>query len=508
MPYSANSELPDAVKNSLPEAAQTLFRKTFNASYEGTCAKREDRDACASKIAWSQVSKQYEKGEDGWHPKSLLFPEFSMAIVKASFDKATSEMRWRAVASDTDEDLYGERMTLELFSDFVKRIEEEAAIPSPFDEAVCETGWCGGMPYMSISHYKSAGGKNVPGELRSVYLDGNRLKAQGVIYDNPLGMAVFKAINKDLYGQSEYEDKIRISIGFLDLKHAHGDFVFERKGLKDTCPMCSQEANGKSYLGGQLVHLALTRVPVNPRTEMEVERMATKLITKKKDAESIIGEQVENLVETKAQVADELIIVKSEDDTVLPEVVSANAEKAVVTETPLVEEAKTKHTEEDPNCACETCQQKRDEEEAKKKKSSALDVAWETLKAKIAELKASGTESKSALETIQGDFNTLGEQVIKEFSLTEEKSETSSDLSAVIKALADLRNDILPLKEEIGLLKAQVASAMTIKSTPNTVPQPRSITIPRNVLEQKAGFDQSKPMSLVEIARRSVGLSN
>ncbi|MEK7123961.1 MAG: HAMP domain-containing protein, partial [Patescibacteria group bacterium] len=71
---------------------------------------------------------------------------------------------------------------------------------------------------------------------------------------------------------------------------------------------------------------------------------------------------VENLVETKAQVADELIVVKSEDDTVLPEAtvveVSANAEKAVVTETPLVEEAKTKHAEEDPNCACETCQQK------------------------------------------------------------------------------------------------------------------------------------------------------
>ena len=37
----------------------------------------------------------------------------------------------------------------------------------------------------------------------------------------------------------------------------------------------------KTYLDGYLVHLALTRVPVNTRTIMEVEKMAKKSVTKR-----------------------------------------------------------------------------------------------------------------------------------------------------------------------------------------------------------------------------------
>ena len=38
--------------------------------------------------------------------------------------------------------------------------------------------WNGGMPYLSISHYKSGtGNKNVPGMPTKIYRDGNSLKA-------------------------------------------------------------------------------------------------------------------------------------------------------------------------------------------------------------------------------------------------------------------------------------------------------------------------------------------
>ena len=68
MPYSSNSEIPEAMKK-LPVGAQTMFRKAFNESY-----KRNQDDSSASRIAWALVKKRFNKAENGeWVAKSDAF---------------------------------------------------------------------------------------------------------------------------------------------------------------------------------------------------------------------------------------------------------------------------------------------------------------------------------------------------------------------------------------------------------------------------------------------------
>jgi cation transport regulator ChaB len=294
------------------EAANT-FEKIYNNAldeYKGDKQK-------AAQTAWAGLKKAgYRKSDKGEWQKSQL-SEFSMTIVKAAYEtRHGGAMRFRAVASDTAPDLFTESMSNELFQDFVDRIEKNIPVPEAFKSAICEDTWCGGMPYPSISHFKAGPqGSNVPGIFEKVYVDGDVLKAVGVLSDNDLGRAVFKALCEDLYAkeksQSEH-DPVRISIGFLDLKHQHVgngmDFTFERKNLTDQCPMCMQNIGGKVYKSGVLVHLAFTRVPVNPRTEAEVERsMSDEIVTKADDAKSIIGDLADVLVD-KSKAADVLTI--------------------------------------------------------------------------------------------------------------------------------------------------------------------------------------------------------
>lgn len=295
----------------LPNDAKKLWETIYAESLQNG-----DSKDVAAKKAWSGTkSAGWHKNKDGeWvKGKSDVFSEFSMAVSKVSFDKATQERNITLVASDTDPDLSTERMSTHLFQDFVNRIENQIPVPEEFRSAICEDGWCGGMPYLSISHYKSAGGKNVPGEIRVSYVDGNRFKSKAVLYDNTLGKAVFKSLNDDLTGKSSFDDKVRVSIGFLDLAHKHGDFLFERKSLTDVCPKCADGEGDKEYWEGVLVHEAFTRKPMNPRTDVEVQRMA--IMTKKDDAESIVGEEVlaELDLEAKSQLEDEIVVIRSEN---------------------------------------------------------------------------------------------------------------------------------------------------------------------------------------------------
>jgi len=75
MPYDKNSELPDSVRDNLPEHAQEIYRKAFNSAwkeYDKPEERRGDssREATAHKVAWSAVEKEYEKGSDGqWRRK-------------------------------------------------------------------------------------------------------------------------------------------------------------------------------------------------------------------------------------------------------------------------------------------------------------------------------------------------------------------------------------------------------------------------------------------------------
>jgi cation transport regulator len=328
----------------LPKHAKEIFAAAFNSAYDGTC---KGDDACSSKIAWSAVKSKYQKDEKGsWQPKSDIpeLSEFSLYISKASFDKKSGEMRWTAVASDTDEDLTEEFMSLELFQDFIQRAESGEEVPEEFRSSY----WTGGMPYVSVSHYPDCDGKTSAGICQALYVDGNRLKAKGLFADNELGRACFKSVCESLYKDPAIEKKVRISIGFLDWKHIHGDTqTFERKSMDDFCMSCLMTAMGvsvgkKRYLKGQLIHLALTREPANPRTDITDQMEVIKsMTTQKSDAASIVGDELAEKIEeeSKKLVGKSLAFVTKAEEPDLSEQVDEEPEK--VEDAPVVETDKS-----------------------------------------------------------------------------------------------------------------------------------------------------------------------
>ncbi len=278
--------------------------------------------------------------------KSNAFVEIPMHITKAVMDGKA--MKWQATNSDTDPDSYLERMSMELYQDFIERIVNKEPVPDIFKSYVCSDYWNGGMPYLSVSHYPDLNGHAVPGDVVKLYVDGNKLKAKGTLYSTPLGHSVFRALQADK--NKNPEEKIRISIGFLDLAHKHGNGeVWVRESLTSICPDCLNGVGDKVYVKGYLVHLALTRVPVNKRTEMLLEEKSmSEKKTRQEDAASIVGEVLASEIEIKnkatALKSDVLIEMSEGEETVTEEksdTVEAVAESPVETpaETPVVEES-------------------------------------------------------------------------------------------------------------------------------------------------------------------------
>lgn len=296
----------------LPSSGRKLFEKVYNSALKGSC--KGDKE-CAARTAWSATKGAgWHKRDGKWVKKSEILTEFPMYITKATYDGKV--MRWAATNSDTAPDSYNERMSVELYEDFLGRIQNRESVPTKF-KSVTSDFWKGGTPYLSISHYPDLNGKAVPGEVSQIYIDGHdenvKLKAKGVLSDSPLGHAVYRALKND--NNKSPEDKIRISIGFLDLAHRHGNGqLWIRDSLSALCPECLEGVGDKVYVKGYLVHLALTRVPVNKRTEMVLEEkaeMAKKKITRKDDAASIVGkdeaEKIDALNKMSAMKSDALV---------------------------------------------------------------------------------------------------------------------------------------------------------------------------------------------------------
>lgn len=69
MPYKNNADLPESVRDNLPEHAQTIFREAFNNAHEQykDPKKRENPDesseTVAMKVAWAAVKHEYVKNE-------------------------------------------------------------------------------------------------------------------------------------------------------------------------------------------------------------------------------------------------------------------------------------------------------------------------------------------------------------------------------------------------------------------------------------------------------------
>jgi cation transport regulator len=66
MPYDNSSELPDSVRNNLPEHAQEIYRTAYNSAED-----QYGDESRAHRVAWSAVENRYEKNEEGnWVQKS------------------------------------------------------------------------------------------------------------------------------------------------------------------------------------------------------------------------------------------------------------------------------------------------------------------------------------------------------------------------------------------------------------------------------------------------------
>lgn len=297
----------------LPKEAKDLYEKVYQSYLDKGLSKAE-----AAKRAWGAVKNAgYAKGKDGkWHKASEL-AEFSLAIKSVGVNKTSGERYWKANTSDILPDSYNDEMSLDLYKSFINRIEAGEKPPEHF----CSESWKGGMPYVSVAHFRE---HSIAGDTDKVYVDGNILKATGTFRDTSLGRACFDAVFSDLYSpqKSDNQDKVRVSIGFLDFAHKHksNGYMFERSEEKPFCPECLMEviegkSEGKIFLDGLLVHFAMTRVPVNKRTSMEVRSMTTR----KEDAASIVGEALADELDEKEHEMtgkSEALVIKSEDEIV------------------------------------------------------------------------------------------------------------------------------------------------------------------------------------------------
>lgn len=222
--------------------------------------------------------------------------EMPFYIYRVSHDKANDVRRWYATASGVKKDLYQERMTVQLFNDFIQRIDVGDEIPEPFKSKA----WEGGKPYLGVAHYLDLGGVGIVGRTEDVYVDGSILKMRGVFEDTDMAKRAFDAIKNDIDNDVAQNERVRVSIAFIDWGHEHeGHGAFERKSLVDRCPYCEQGIGEKIYKKGQLVHLALTRRPAYPDTEIVLEErsMDVKNAGRYEDAESIVGKDYADKLE-------------------------------------------------------------------------------------------------------------------------------------------------------------------------------------------------------------------
>jgi cation transport regulator len=64
MPYQSTSDLPDSVKDNLPDHAQEIYKEAYNSASEDY-----DSEETAHKVAWSAVKEEYKKEGGDWVKK-------------------------------------------------------------------------------------------------------------------------------------------------------------------------------------------------------------------------------------------------------------------------------------------------------------------------------------------------------------------------------------------------------------------------------------------------------
>lgn len=215
---------------------------------------------------------------------------FPMHITKATMREG--QMYFQAAVSDNEWDAQEERLALSIFNDFKSRIDEG----KKKDDYL--------PPFISLSHYNRMEDRSgEQGIIKDVWTQGAYFKVDGYFHNTRLGKRAFGVARselKRLKAGEEISDPVRLSIGFYPKR-------------------ITREDGRVVYLQGELDHVALTRLPVNPRTGFTYLTEKS-MATKKEDALSIVGEDYADDVEEleskqraeKADVTD--MVVKTEVD--------------------------------------------------------------------------------------------------------------------------------------------------------------------------------------------------
>jgi cation transport regulator len=67
MPYKSKSDLPESVRDNLPEHAQEIYQSAYNNAWD----EYKHDEARAHRVAWGAVERDYAKDDDSgkWHKK-------------------------------------------------------------------------------------------------------------------------------------------------------------------------------------------------------------------------------------------------------------------------------------------------------------------------------------------------------------------------------------------------------------------------------------------------------
>jgi cation transport regulator len=70
MPYDSKRDLPEDVKDALPDHAQEIYKEAYNSAWDQYDDPEdregdESREATAHQVAWSAVKNEYKKNDDG-----------------------------------------------------------------------------------------------------------------------------------------------------------------------------------------------------------------------------------------------------------------------------------------------------------------------------------------------------------------------------------------------------------------------------------------------------------
>ena len=393
-----------------------------------------------------QEKEEYTETKFGYVHKSHI----GNAVMRFTNTKAKG-LLWSATASDDEPDYFGDKCTIELFTNFVSRAQTSK-----------------NMGYVSVAHYgkfdripetksQILGHDGTAGAVEELFLSQNRLRAKGHFYDNEVGKQAYRSIFKDHHLKVSPKESVRISIGFYDYKHSHdveGEVVLFDRNKESTCVHCVA-GSPRTFLDGELIHLALTRIPANPRTPIELEEIQRSITmhTRRDDAASIIGDDLADEIEALAQEQPQTLslVTRSEVQSVTKDEIREILTELLAANTPV-------HQTDPLDALHDQVLSSRTNEEL------------------VANLQAYSVQAKSRLHS-------------------------ANPATQVQEALQAMNSLIGNLSNEIATLKS--TAALPVQSNAPRQPAIREIPVPPTSNAGASGSD-GKPLSIREQAYRSV----